>query len=104
MPKSSYRPKPLQPSKSSRRPAFKLAYIILSLITAAALATPPATAANLIPDVNIGALTMITSVAILMFVLVVEIWRQTAKNASPGLKRQVIVARKKPRKHLRDKH
>ena len=103
MPKPSRKTKPVQQSKPSRRPAFKLAYIILSLITAAALATPPATAANLIPDVNIGALTMISSVAILMLVLVIEIWRQTAKNASPGLKRQMVVARRKNRKLLRDK-
>lgn len=82
-------------SKPSQKPLFHLAYVILALITGAAIATPPASAANLLPNSNIGAMTMIASVAILMLVLVVEIWRQTGKKTGPRLQAQMIAVRKR---------
>lgn len=81
--------------KSPARLLFKVCYVILALITTAALATPPAMAANMLPSSAIGALTMISSVAILMTVLVVEIWRQTANNTDPTFQRHMTAARKK---------
>ncbi len=92
--------KPLKSIKKTRRPLFKSAYFILFVITAAAIATPPAIAANLLPDGNIGAVTMISSVAILMFVLVVEIWRQTAKKTGPRLQAQMMAARRKHKNYF----
>jgi len=92
--------KPTENMKKARRPLFKSAYFVLFLITGAAIATPPAIAANLLPDGNIGALTMISSVAILMFVLVVEIWRQTAKKTGPRLQAQMMAARRKRKNYF----
>ena len=92
--------KPTESTKKARRPLFKSAYFVLFLITGAAIATPPAIAANLLPDGNIGALTMISSVAILMFVLVVEIWRQTAKKTGPRLQAQMMAARRKRKNYF----
>jgi len=86
--------------KKARRPLFKSVYFVLFIITGAAIATPPAIAANLLPDGNIGALTMISSVAILMFVLVVEIWRQTAKKTGPRLQAQMMAARRKRKNYF----
>jgi len=82
-------------STPPRKPIFHLAYVLLALITGAAIATPPASAANLLPNSNIGAMTMIGSVAILMLVLVVEIWRQTAKKTGPRLQAQIIATKKR---------
>lgn len=65
-----------------RNKLFKAAYAILAIITLAALATPPALAASILPDSNVGALIMIGAVGILMSVLVIEIWRQTGKDLS----------------------
>ncbi len=57
-------------------------YLFLSLMTGLAIATPPAIAANLLPDINAGALFLIGAVVILFLTLVVEVWRET------GTKRQ----------------
>jgi len=73
-------------------------YFIMIMITAAAIATPPAIAANLLDDTDIGALAMILSVASLMLVLVIEIWRFTAKNANFTHKNQMPLTR--PKKHI----
>ncbi len=63
-------------------------YLFLSLMTGLAIATPPAIAANLIPDTNAGALFLIGAVVILLLTLVVEVWRETGtknrkKNDKP---------------------
>ncbi len=72
-----------------RNKLFKAAYSILAIVTLAALATPPALAANILPDTNVGALIMIGAVGILMSVLVIEIWRQTGKGIILDPKRTV---------------
>ena len=66
--------------KKSKRIIFKLVYTLLGIITILAVATPPAIAANILPDTNTGAFIMLLAIAILMLTLVVEIWRQTARN------------------------
>ena len=81
--------------KNPTRFIFKIVYVALATITLAAIATPPALAASLLPDSNVGALTMIGAVAILMSVLVIEIWRQTGKNTDQKLQRQMIRPNKK---------
>ncbi|MCF6327731.1 MAG: hypothetical protein L3J21_10625 [Devosiaceae bacterium] len=91
---------PAENIKKARRPLFKSAYFILFIITGAAIATPPAIAANILPNGSIGAVTMISSVAILMFVLVVEIWRQTAKKTGPRLQAQMMAARRKHKNYF----
>ncbi len=79
--------------KSTRKTLVKLVYLALSLITAAAIATPPAVAANLLPNKNSGALLLIIPVTILLVTLVVEVWRETGRNAKPLLDRQIDQAR-----------
>ena len=56
-------------------------YLFLSLMTGLAIATPPAIAANLIPDTNAGALFLIGAVVILLLTLVVEVWRETGRKS-----------------------
>jgi membrane protein implicated in regulation of membrane protease activity len=79
--------------KSNSRTLIKLVYLALFLITAAAIATPPAVAANLLPNNNSGALLLIIPVTILLVTLVVEVWRETGRNAKPLLNRQIDQAR-----------
>ena len=110
MPRKSHPQKPHKPTpsipispkskKSPRRPLFKPTYLILFAITGTSIAIPPAITANLLPNSNIGALTMIGSVAVLMLVLVVEIWRQTAKKTGPRLQAQMMAARKRRKKYF----
>ncbi len=69
--------------ESTGRSGFRITYFTLAIITGAAIATPPAAATDLLPDSNIGAVTMIAAIAVLMLVLVIEIWRQTGKKAMP---------------------
>ncbi len=75
--------------------------MVVLVLTAAAIATPPAIAANLMPNSNVGALMMILSVAVLMFVLVIEIWRHTASNTGPVFDPHSRDRRKKPGKTSR---
>lgn len=85
--------------KKSNNILFKLIYSSLAVLTILAVATPPAIAANLLPDTNAGALIMVSAIALLMLVLVFEIWRQTGKNASPALQKQIKTMRKNRLKH-----
>ncbi len=55
-------------------------YLFLSLMTGLAIATPPAIAANLIPDTNAGAFFLIGAVVIILLTLVVEVWRETGRK------------------------
>ncbi|HHG89444.1 MAG TPA: hypothetical protein ENJ90_03055 [Devosia sp.] len=58
-------------------------YLFLSLMTGLAIATPPAIAANLLPDINAGALFLIGAVVILLLTMVVEVWRETGTKRKP---------------------
>lgn len=73
---------------------FVITYAFLTLVTLAALATPQAIAANILPNDYVGALVMIGSVAILMSALVIEIWRQTGPKAQSDLQEQANTASK----------
>ena len=86
-------------SKKPNKFLFKLIYASLGVLTILAIATPPAIAANLLPDSNTGAFIMVFAIALLMLALVFEIWRQTGKNISPALHRQT-----RPSRNTRDKH
>lgn len=79
--------------KSTRKILVKLVYLALFLITAAAIATPPAVAANLLVDNNAGALLLIVAVSILLLTLVIEVWRETGRNARVLLNKQLDDAR-----------
>ncbi len=80
-------------SKNHRR--FALLYFVLLLMTGTALATSTALAADLVPDNATSALALIIPVAVLMLMLVGEVWRETARNAKPFLDRQIADARQK---------
>ncbi len=86
-------------SKKPNNILFKVIYAALAVLTILAVATPPAIAANLLPDSNAGALIMVSAIALLMLALVFEIWRQTGKNTSPTLHKQIKPMGKNNRKH-----
>ncbi len=68
---------------SSSRMAISI-YTLLTLVTATAIAIPPAVATNILPDTTAGALVLIGSIALLLLTLVIEVWRQTGNgNNSP---------------------
>lgn len=70
---------------------------IIALVVAA-IATPSAAAVNMLPDDRAGAIAIVTAVTILLSALVVEVWRQTARNSLPVLEQDIATRKARSRR------
>lgn len=55
----------------------------------AAIATPSAAAVDMLPDDRAGAVAIVLAITVLLTGLVVEVWRQTARNSLSELERDI---------------
>ena len=58
-------------------------------LVVAAIATPSAAAVDMLPDDRAGAITLVLVVTVLLTALVIEVWRQTARNTMSELQRDI---------------
>lgn len=62
---------------------------VLIALVVAAIATPSAAAVDMLPDDRAGAVALVGAVTILLTALVVEVWRQTARNTMSDLEQHI---------------
>lgn len=83
----------MRPKQSRSKPKRKWStYLPVSgmiVLVVAAIATPSAAAVDMLPDDRAGAIALVLGVAILLTTLVVEVWRQTARNSMSELQRSL---------------